>query len=251
MPTCKLCQTQVDRLVRCHIYPEALSRAVAAGGSLVHSTNHESGTRTGYAHGGMYDKEIVCSACEALFKAADDHALDFRRRVLTLKPPYYFPWGKTALPVFPCNPQLLHTFAMQTMLRCLLSDRPEYANVSDDALEAEAKASLLNGVCPSLENRQVAYAFDRSDLGSMMMGPMHHPMPQPMYELIMGNMTIFIASTDQGLPPGFSFFALRDGPDAVVWRTKRLQVLRIKQLADWFAPSVTSTDRMLKGRRSR
>ena len=251
MPTCKLCKTRVHKLVRCHIYPEALSRAIAAGGPLVHSTNHESGTRTGYAHGGMYDKEIICAACEALFKAADDHALDFRRQVLTLKPPYYFPWGKAALPVFPCNPQLLHTFAMQTLLRGLLSNRPEYSNITDDEIEAEVRSCLLGGALPSLKDREVAYAFDRSDLGSMMLGPMHHPSPQDMYELTMGNMAIFIASSDRGLPKGLSFIALRDGSDAAVWRTKKLQALRIDHLAEWLAPSAIAMDRMLMGRRQK
>lgn len=202
MPICKLCLADVPKLVRCHIYPRSMSRAMAADDVLVQVAN-DPRPRAGFANGGMYDENIVCDECERRFKPADDCAIDFRLAVLTLRPPITFPYPQDGakIPAFRASPELLHTFAMQTWLRAHLSERSEHSQVSNDVIAAETTDCLLSGTSTLTTGRQVAYAFDRSDLGALMIAPMHYAdFIPPMYELVMPNMVVFIAASVGGLP---------------------------------------------------
>ena len=248
VPICKMCMAEVPRLARCHIYPRSLSREMAARDVLVQVaiTPHP---RSGFANGGMYDDNIVCPRCELAFKAADDCAIDFRRAVLTLRPPVTFPYPNDGarFPAFAASPELLHTFAMQTWLRCHLSDRPEYNQASDKAIAEETIGCLLGGGSTLATGRQVSYTFDRSDLGALMIPPMHYDdFTPPMYEMVMPNMAIFIAAGPDGLPAGLAEIALTPGPTVTVWRARAMQELRMGRLAAVLAPNVAQVDRMFQ-----
>lgn len=246
MPICKMCQAEVPRLARCHIFPRSMSRDMAAGGPIV-QVALEPEPRAAFANGGLYDDNIVCPTCERRFHAADTHAIEFRRAVLTLRPPITFPYPQDGaqLPSFEASPEMLHTFAMQTWLRCQLSDRQEHAQVSDAAIASETIDCLLRGISTLSTGRQVAYAFDRSDMGTLMLGPMHYTdFEPPMYELGMPNMTIFIAATTAGLHAGFREIALRPGLTVTVWRPRSMQRYRMDRLAMVMAPTIAQVDKM-------
>lgn len=242
---CRMCHREVEKLICCHIYPDAFTREMRReGGVLVHASNGNSGPRAGIANKGMFDRNIVCADCEAMFKAADDYAIEFRRHVLALTLPSYTPWGEGSLRVFyPSQPELLHRFAMQTWFRCYLSDLHEA--VADQAIADEIRPCLLSGESTIRAGRQVTYVFDRSDLGRLALGPiLHQGIEFPMYELAMPNMVILIAATPAGLPPGFSAISLRPGNEVAVWRTRKWQRIRLQHLDHVLGPSADRIDRM-------
>lgn len=247
MPTCKLCGDDVPHLARCHIYPRALSRAIAGSENVLVGVACHPQPRAAYARGGMFDDNIVCPSCEQRFKRADDYAIEFRKAVLELRPPVTFPFHEAKLPAFEASPELLHTFAMQTWLRSFLSERAEHDQLTDSAIAKQTIECLLRGESTLSTGRQIAYEVNRSDLGQMMLAPMHAPdFSPPIYELAMPNMAIRIAAGDGGLPKGFSDIALRPGKIVVVWRPRKMHDHRINQLNELIGPNVRQLDRMFK-----
>lgn len=242
MATCKLCESSVPKLVRCHVYPAAMTREIAGGVPLValHNTGHTSITRDG-----LFDREIVCGACEDRFGVSDDYAIDFRRGVLNLSIPFRLQYHTTRLPTFRSDPERLHLFAMQTLLRSCLSERSEHSGVNDPLIEAEVKSVLLGQRSSLSSGRQVAYVFARDDLGSYLATPLLREVPgHPLYELKMPHMVIWIAASESGLPRELSALALVPGDEVTVWRRKRPLDIELDNFRDLYTQQFARVDRI-------
>ncbi|MEI7038071.1 hypothetical protein [Fulvimonas yonginensis] len=239
----------MPKLAKCHVYPESISAELGGEARALVTMSLEGGGRSSYARAGMYDREIVCPSCEELFKDADDCAIDFRRRVLGWVPPYRFlpyPDATIKLPIFPGDSRLLHQFAVQSWLRAHLSNRfIEKENKNSDLERIIAKAILDKSETIDL-GIQVAYVFDVSPFGRLMMNPISHTAVFPMYELAMGRMTVLIASTDKGLPPGFRDIALNGTNEALVYRTRRFNDMRLDIFAEFYSSNREKVDRMFQ-----
>jgi hypothetical protein len=224
-----------------------MSREIADGGPLVSFSLGERGPLASYAHGGVYDRDIVCEACELRFKAADDYGIDFRRTVLgNLKPSWL--WYLTVqLPTFQADPALLHLFALQCWYRSYLSDRPEHDQVADPHIAAEAQSALLSGASTLPTGRQVALHFNTSVLGNVIQAPVLHKLPDhPVYRLALPNMSILIAASDAGLGPAFKEISLRPGTEVTVWRTSQDVLTDREQVGRVYQANRERVDRLFE-----
>lgn len=201
----------------------------------------------GRANKGLFDREIVCSDCEKLFKKADDCAIRFRRAALKLEGPVRFEHGKSCFPTFQADSNLLHKFATNTLLRAQLSSRHESRQINDDEFESEAKDQLLSGSETIHLGRQVALVVTTGALASTMASPVLHPLPDyPVYRLQMPHFEVFIAASKAGLMPGFRQIALSAGDAVTVWRRRRPMDFELDEIRYRFDATGDRTDRMLK-----
>lgn len=224
MPTCKLCQRTVPKLIRCHIYPDAMTPSLAEDGPVIHIATSRDAAHLGYSNNGLFDREIVCADCERLFQHGDNHGTAFRKAVLALDGLLRYYDAEPELPIFRADPEALHTFAMQTLLRAHLSQRRECKAIHNDAIAAEVYAHLKAGTSTLETGRQVIYCFGRSAIDAVMMSPMFKNIPGwPCYQLTMPHMVIYIAGSASGLPDPMPSFALQPGNEVLVWRRRRLE----------------------------
>lgn len=249
---CKLCGSSGVKLVRCHLYPKSISRELAGRDNrLVALSNNADGPRTAYAHGGIYDDAIVCDECERRFKAPDDYGIDFRKRVISLAPPFRIGLHGRQFPIFAARPALLHSFAMQTWLRCYLSDRTFDQSMRNQEVFSQVRKCVLDGRSTLSTGYEVAFMFDISTLASVLLNPMLHADPEhPVYEFHLANMVILISGSNRGLPTPFTPIVLAEGDEVTVLRSKKkLNAGRIDYLVETFVANRESVERMMGGER--
>jgi hypothetical protein len=226
MPICKMCGEEREKLIRCHIYPVSMSKEISGNPHcLVAMKSIGDKLISNYAHGGIYDDNIICASCENKFKSADDYAIAFRRRVLRLEGEFQLPLETAKFPSYGCNPEKLHTFAMQTWLRSHYSQRHESLGIENNSMAAKIASKLLCGQETIELDIDVSYLFFTCELAQVMIGPAYFPAPDyPLYSLWMPNMHVVIAASERGLPPGFS--------DIRIEKNKRVMVLRSKRILE-------------------
>ncbi|WP_354519373.1 hypothetical protein [Lysobacter enzymogenes] len=217
-----------------------MSREIAIEGGPLVAISTNRGPRAHYSWNGFYDDNIVCSQCESLFKAADDYAIEFRRDALYLR---RSAWPmKTRRPThklltFKANPELLHRFALQTWLRATLSDRYDFEAAKPGWISEHA-ASCLLGSAPTLvrDAPEVSYNIIRDDRAAAMTSPVVSDVPgYPLVLIPLPHMTIQIATSSNGLPPGFKEIALRSGEEVTVWRPRHLADAAVDQHVEMLA----------------
>lgn len=238
MPICKMCETEKAKLIKCHIYPESMSKEVSGEPRCLVSMIAGGGQSiANYAHGGIYDKEIICSSCESLFKDADDYAIDFRRSVLKNTISAKLLLQTVRFPSYEVSPEKLHRFALQTWLRSHYSERYEHRQISNPELAKEISALITNGKETISTGIAVCFLFFTSDLAQVMMSPvLYKEIDFPLYSMWMPNMNVLIASSDRGLPPGFSDIQLQQGRPVTVLRTQQIFTPMLETIVNGVEP---------------
>ncbi|MCC7248433.1 MAG: hypothetical protein IT473_07410 [Lysobacter sp.] len=238
MHICKMCNESKEKLIRCHIYPESMSREISGQEHLLVSASMDGEkSMAGYAYGGIYDKEIICASCESIFKEADEYAIDFRRKVLRLEMPASLPLKTAKLPSFPANAEKLHKFAMQTWLRSHFSQRHENHQINDSKKAGLISRTLLDRRETIETGTEICFLFFTCDISQLMMSPVYHKLPDhPLYSLWMPNMNILIAASESGLPPAFSNIRLERGKPVTVLRSRRLFEPTLNTIIDGVLP---------------
>ncbi|HEY1034616.1 MAG TPA: hypothetical protein VGE09_06515 [Pseudoxanthomonas sp.] len=250
MTVCKVCGLDQPKLARCHIYPDSMTKE-AAGPSQEMAAMY---VRDGVAHAapaiaGLFDDNIVCPDCERLFGPADQYAINFRRDVLALRGRFTTPMG-LQLPHYDADAAMLHAFAMNTLLRALLSDRWEYRAVHDPAIAAEVIPTLTGQGRTIDSGRGVALLFTTGDLGSMAASPTLRDVPgTPVYVIQLPNMQLVIAASPAGLIPGFDAMQLQAGQPVRVWRRRRPIEEELKAPSETIAATGARVDRIFAGMR--
>lgn len=248
MPICKVCGQQVAKLIRCHIYPDALTKAAAGEERKLVGMSLTYGPRASYAMTGLFDDNLACLDCERLFGRADDYAIMFRRRVLALSLPTVR-WGGATLPTFEADPARLHSFAMNTLLRAHLSERWEFNAVDEPAIAKEALQALHGGQSTIESGREVVIVVTRSSLAGLLATPYPRDFDgHPVFVIQLPNMTFFVALSSAGVGPAFSPMALRPGHEVTVWRRRKPIPHELLDARDMFEALGDRVDRMFKGR---
>lgn len=260
MPYCKVCQQEVPKLVRCHIYPHSMARELAAedGGHLL-AMSDRFGPRMSVAHAGIFDDNIACEECERRFGPADDYAVNFRRAVLSLSIPFSVErlhptqdLPTIRLPTFRADPTRLHSFAMNTLFRSFLSERWEHDQITEAFIEQEVRMSLGTGDPTISSGREICIIVTMSEVGAYLATPHLLPHPDhPKYVLQMPKMTIFVDAGTKGLGPGFSVLALRPGDHVAVWRRRKPVLEELKWPSEIMAALGDRIDSFDKVRRKR
>lgn len=246
MPLCKICNRHASKLIRCHIYPAALSKEAAGEDRKLISMSMTNGPRASFATAGLFDEHLACLDCERLFGPADNYAIMFRRRGLALNLPVV-QWTAASLPTFDADPERLHTFAMNTLLRAHFSDRWEVRSVHVPEIAGEALAALQGGRATIHSGREVAIILTRSDLAGFLATP--HPLDiggHSVYAIQLPNMMFYVAMSCMGLGPAFSHMALRPGREVTVWRRRKPVPQELFPARDMFEALGNRVDRMLK-----
>lgn len=261
MSHCKICKTDVRKLVRCHIYPQSMTKELAGDDGPLLSMSNRFGPRMGVAHAGIFDDDLACLACERLFGVGDDYAIKFRRHALNLTIPFKIQrlcpsqaLPTVAMPTFSANPSRLHTFAMHTLFRAHLSSRWEHDQINEAFIENEVRASLASGAATIEQGRQVCIIITRGEIGGYLTAPHFLPHPEfPKYVLQMPNMTIYIDAGSRGLGPGFELLALRPGTEVSVWRRRNPVPAELRWPAELIAELGNRPDRFFgrSGRRQK
>lgn len=238
MPICKMCGNENLKLIRCHIYPESMSKEVSGvPHCLVSMIAGGDQPIANYAHGGIYDKKIICSSCESLFKDADDYAINFRRSVLKNTIPAKLLLQTVRFPSYEASPEKLHRFAMQTWLRSHFSERYEHQQINSPELAKEISALITNKKETISTGIAVCFLFFTSDLPQVMMSPVaYKEVDFPLYSMWMPNMNVLIASSDRGLPPGFSDIQLQQGQPVTVLRTSQMFTPMLETIVNGVTP---------------
>jgi hypothetical protein len=222
---CKICQSPVAKLVKCHIYPDAFTRHVGGEHRLLVGMAVRDGTPwVSHAGNGMFDPDIACGACELRFHWADNYAIGFWRRVLYLEGEFEFPntEGGTMLPIFRADGARLHAFAMNTLYRAYLSGRWEYNQIADSAIADLVHPTLFGRGRTIDAGPAVALTFTRGELGGLAMAPcLMGKNSQPVYLLQMPHLSMYVAASEKGLPSGIGEIALNDTGAVQVYRRRR------------------------------
>jgi hypothetical protein len=238
MPICKMCKQNKEKLIRCHIYPESMSKEISGDPHcLVSMSERGHNLVSGYAPGGIYDKDIVCLSCEAFFKEADDYAIDFRRKVLRLEMPVRLLLNSIKFPTFDASAEKLHKFAMQTWLRSHLSQRYENQQIENPETAELISEIILNRKETIDTGIEVSFLFFTSELAQVMMSPVHYQAPDfPVYSIWMPNMNILISASEKGLPPAFSVIRLQRHEPVTVLRSKKVFDSMFETISDGVLP---------------
>jgi hypothetical protein len=222
---CKICQSPVAKLVKCHIYPDAFTRHV--GGEhrqLVGMAVRDGAPWVSHAGNGMFDPDIACPDCELRFHWADDYAIGFWRQVLRLEGEFQYPntMGGTMLPIFKADGARLHAFAMNTLYRAYLSDRWEYDRVVDPSIAQLVRPTLFGQGRTIDSGPAVALVFTRGELGGLVMAPwLMGENGHLTYLLQMPHLSIYVAASEHGLPSAIGAIALNDTGTVQVYRRRR------------------------------
>ena len=246
MPLCKICNRNAAKLIRCHIYPDALSKEAAGDERKLVSMSTTHGPRASFATAGLFDEHLACLECERLFGPADNYAIMFRRQALALALPTVR-WRAASLPTFDADPERLHSFAMNTLLRAHFSDRWEVKSVEVPEMAGEALVALQGGRATIYGGREVAIILTRSDLAGFLATP--YPLDfggHPVYVIQLPNMMFYVAVSSAGLGPAFSHMALRPGREVTVWRRRKPVPQELFPARDMFEALGDRIDRMFK-----
>lgn len=245
MAICKLCQQEKGKLTKCHIYPDSMTKESAEDGVLAAASNRH-GPRVADGIAGIFDRNIVCRDCERLFQRADNYAINFRRAALRLDGILRLAANSSRLPVLRGNADLLHTFAMQSLLRAGLSERPEHDQVEGGPLVDEVYPALVCEESTIRSGRQVALVFHTGALGGYAATPTFHDVPgYPLHVLAMPNMHVLIAASDSGLQHPLNQLALKQGSaEITIWRVRRPLDEIIFRMQEVLEPNDEKLDRL-------
>lgn len=219
MPACGLCGDYVAKLAKSHIIPDSMTKELAGGEPLLALRK----THVHNVRGGVYDR-IVCGACEASFHSADDYAIAFRRQVIRgTGVQKAVPDTKLALRVHRGDPMLLHRFALQTLLRANLSQRPEHANVRLGKDWMPLVEAVRRHGTESLATWPASVRYIGDPLGAVFMAPETQLSGEgvPVHVLTFPHMTIMVTAPSTGPIPAFLPTSLRPGTSIVVWHARK------------------------------
>ena len=260
MAICRICSAEVAKLARCHIYPDAMTKE--AGGEdrqLVGITIRDGISHVSQAGAGLYDSDIVCHACEQRFHWADDYAIRFWRRALSLEGDFAFPHdvvfelpsyydggmlvrtsiGTRPMIEFPCfraDGARLHAFAMNTLYRALLSDRWEFRQVTDQTIAQEVRPTLFGQGRTIDSGRSICLIITRDILGSLTIAPwLKTGDGQDVYLLQMPHLAIYIAADHRPLLPAMEDIKLNGSGSVHVYRRRNPERFELDPAAEAIA----------------
>lgn len=249
MPYCKVCQQEVPKLIRCHIYPNSMTREISGEGLVAMSSID--GPRAAYAHTGVFDDNLACLDCERLFGPADDYAIRFRRAAMNWGMPFKLQHDTSRLPTFQADAGLLHSFAMNVMFRSHLSERLEHRQTNSDAIDAEARAALRTGRSTIESGRQIAIIVTRGDLGGMVSSPhLKFNGDHPLYLIQLPHLSFMVAASDAGLNPEWQGITLQPGQPVTIWRRRRPELIELEGASEMFGLLGDRVDRMFTALRN-
>jgi len=245
MEVCKMCGRQVEKLVRCHIYPNAITKAVLAEEHSISTMSIADGPRTSSGHAGFLDPNIVCARCEALFGRADEYAVHFRKKVLILEPPYQALSSEIFL--FRARSDLLHTFAMQTVLRASLSQRPENRLIDATEFHNEIISHLINGESTIKMGTEVCIWVTRGEFKSYSAAPAIASFSEKdVWRISPPGMHLFVAMSSEGLPKALSHSKLTPAEDVIVRRRRNPDREEMQAIEELLIPNMESVAKISK-----
>lgn len=239
--SCKLCGAEVEKLSKCHILPRAMTRFLAGKDNTAVAMSVANGPQIAYANGCIYDKNLVCAACEDSFHDADTHFIEFWQSLVLGRANPTLPFGTVRLRTYPASSSLLYQFVAQTLVRAHLSNIEACQQFQlHTAVENLVDLVRLRQEAISV-GPEMSIRFVRSGLAANMMIPYTALLgDHELYELILPHMRIQIAKTSRLLPTAVGEndpIVLRSGRPVTVYHSKRLSQNEIEPLMAIEAPN--------------
>lgn len=163
MRQCRLCGTNA-KLVKSHIIPEAFFRELRSEGEIPLLVTGREGHFPKKAPIGVYDSELLCSACEALFSSGDSYGIDV---LLSQFDRYFNPLHLAERTLAfqgddVDNIRLLR-FLISVLWRASVSTQRFYGAVKLGPHEELAKNSMFESATPSTFNAVLSRWDDAED----------------------------------------------------------------------------------------
>lgn len=236
MPTCLMCREMVKKLERCHIYPKAMTRYLAGDANKLVSMSIRQGPRASSGLGGMYDDTIVCSRCERTFFAADDYAIAFWKALLNTSIRFKHPYG-LKLREYDVDPNLLHTFCIQTLLRAHYSKRWVHDQVDLEESGLVLAETLLAGKSTLENGPEVALRFVKDNKAANALTPyVMRSKIDEIYVLSFPHLQAHIACNGK-LPQWYGPTILRAQRQVTVFHCRKLYEDEERILKEMYAPN--------------
>lgn len=140
---CKLCGCE-KKLVEAHVIPRSFHEPMKQGGQTPIIITSKPGVYPKQSHTGVYDKEIVCEACEAIFSSWDDYGHEFLTQKLE-DARYICSNGKRLAYNFgPCNYENLKLFFLSVLWRAGVSKQQLFNKVQLGSYEEKLRQVILS-----------------------------------------------------------------------------------------------------------
>lgn len=237
MPTCKLCGAEVEKLCKSHIIPSATTDVLNPEVlRLYHFSPIPGRPLSRPQFGGIYDR-FACERCERVwFQAADNDAQDFLRRLRTLETERTVVADERDHGVIVMDHvgdvAAVHRFALLTVLRCALSERPEFLCPDLHHL-VEPLKELLSSGRPTIETSwHVTLQYVIDPLANHVRTPIFSGGPYPFVFLQLPHMYFLVAASERGHPAHQAPLRLRPGPT--------VRVSYLARFPDWYSEILRS-----------
>lgn len=234
---CRMCR-RVAPLVKAHVIPEAFFRVQRDGKEVPLLVAGRSDTFPKKAPIGVYDREILCAACEARFLQPDTYAAEvFLGRFDKHFRPLELPSKKVAFEGPEVDKAKVLLFLASIIWRASVSTHPFYKQVQLGEFEETLRVGLLeNPQSVALAIDAVLSRWDDADDGSLPTTALMSPHQErwgtiEAYRLYLGKVVVYIKVDDRAFEEPFSVLSLRaGGPCRIVVRqlstSKDLQVMQ-------------------------
>ena len=219
---CRLCQTE-QRLIKAHIIPEGFFRSIGDPSETLEIYTNKPGTYPKRAPIGVYDKSILCRACDNVFSSWEKHAQDVLLRDFSDETAMYRGREKIGWTINTFNYRLLKLFFVSVLWRASVSTHVFHQRISTGPFEGNLRAMILAAEPGDPETFAVTLArFDEPAYTAML-----DPHPQRFdgiryCQFYLAGFVVYVKVDRRPSPDSLATFILRpDVPITVLLRSAR------------------------------
>jgi len=214
-----LCQTE-QPLIKAHVIPAGFFRSIEDPSETLELHTNTPGTYPKRAPIGVYDKSILCRACDNVFSPWEKHAQDVLLRDFAEEAAIYHGHEKAAWVIDKFDYSRLKLFFVSLLWRASISTQPFYRRISTGPFESELRAMILAGAPGAPETFAVSLARFEEPAYSAMLDPHRERYDGVNYcRFYLAGFVIYIKVDQRPPPEVFAAFTL--GPKAPITVLRR------------------------------
>ena len=214
---CKLCG-QEKKLVVAHIIPRSFYDPLREGGQIPVIITDQPGVYIQKSRTGVYDREILCGACERKLSAWDDYAYKFLMGNVSDHAYIMHRDKRVAYNLGRCDYNKLKLFFMSVLWRAGASKQPFFKNVQLGPYNEDLRARILAADPGRVEDYAVALSrFDAPPPNVGMLNPCRNEYGGVNhYQLYLGGYMAIVKVTNKKPPEFFECLYIAPGTDVIV-----------------------------------
>jgi len=165
-----LCQTE-QPLIKAHVIPAGFFRSIEDPSETLELHTNTPGTYPKRAPIGVYDKSILCRACDNVFSPWEKHAQDVLLRNFSEEAATYHGHEKVAWVIDKFDYSQLKLFFVSLLWRASISTHAFYRRISTGPFESELRTMILAGAPGAPNTFAVSLARFEEPAYSAMLDP--------------------------------------------------------------------------------